>query len=163
MDTLSREKRSWLMSRIKSKDTTPELIVRSLLHRNGFRFRLHVTSLPGKPDIVFSKYRTIIDIRGCFWHFHKNCDKCKIPSTNRNWWKAKLRSNVLRDADHLHAWESEGWKVLVIWACLFKHMTKTNDELILDYLMKSFKKIIQGQHEYLEISWNDFCNSKEFT
>ena len=160
MDPLSREKRSWLMSRIKSKDTIPELLIRSFLHRSGFRFRLHVASLPGKPDIVFPKYKTIIDIRGCFWHFHENCDKSKIPSTNSNWWENKLRDNVLRDAEHIDAWEREGWKILVIWSCLFKHMTKTNKIAILDYLAASFNGIIHGQHKYLEISWADFCNGR---
>ena len=163
MDTLTKEKRSWNMSRIKSKDTKPEMQVRSALHRAGYRFRLHVKDLPGKPDIVLPRYQTIIDVRGCFWHFHKNCGMSKIPSTNKNWWKEKLKNNVLRDTEHLHVWESEGWKVLVIWTCLFKHMTKTNNELILNYLFESFNMIIREQHKYLEISWNDFCNSKEFT
>ena len=99
-------------------------MVRSFLHRNGFRFRLHVTSLPGKPDIVLSKYRTIVVIRGCFWRFHIICDKRKLPSTNKTGGRKKLRSNVLRDKKHLQAWAYEGWKVLVIWSCLLRHMTK---------------------------------------
>ena len=160
MDSLSHEKRSWLMSRIKSTDTIPEVIVRSFLHQNGFRFRLHVKNLPGKPDIVFPKYKTIVDIRGCFWHSHKNCDKSRIPSTNSNWWENKLRDNILRDAKHVDDWESEGWKILVVWSCLFKHIKKNNKAEILDYLMRSFNAIIHGQHQYLEISWNDFCDRR---
>ena len=157
MDSLTKEKRSWIMSRVRSQDTKPEMIVRSFLHRNGFRFRLHVKNLPGHPDIVLAKYRTIVDIRGCFWHFHQRCDKSKIPSTNEDWWKNKLRNNALRDEEYILAWENEGWKVLVIWSCLFRHMTKTNSKMILEYLMSSFNKIILGENQYLEISWNDFC------
>ena len=120
MDRLTPEKRSWNMSRIKSKDTTPERIVRSFLHRNGFRFRLHVTDLPGKPDIVLPKYKTVIEVRGCFWHQHQGCKEGKIPKTRYDWWKAKLNTNTERDQKNIQALATMGWKVLIIWQCFLK-------------------------------------------
>ena len=90
MDNISPEHRSWNMSRIKSKDTIPERIVRSYLHRNGFRFRLHVKELPGKPDIVLPKYKTVIEVRGCFWHRHKGCKYAYMPKTRIEFWQKSL-------------------------------------------------------------------------
>ena len=121
MDRLTPEKRSWNMSRIKSKDTTPERIVRSFLHRNGFRFRLHVKDLPGKPDIVLPKYKTVIEVRGCFWHQHQGCKEGKIPETRYEWWKAKLNTNTERDRKNIQALAAMDWKVLIIWQCFLKH------------------------------------------
>lgn len=108
------------MSRIKSKDTTPERIVRSFLHRNGFRFRLHVKDLPGKPDIVLPKYKTVIEVRGCFWHQHQGCKEGKIPENRYEWWKAKLNTNIERDQKNIQALATMGWKVLIIWQCFLK-------------------------------------------
>ena len=138
MDHLTPEKRSWNMSRIKSKDTTPERIVRSFLHRNGFRFRLHVKDLPGKPDIVLPKYKLIIDIRGCFWHAHSGCKYAKIPTTNSEWWENKLKQNQKRDKQNIKTLLNENWKVLIIWDCLFKK-TKSREvkflgQDIVDYI-----------------------------
>jgi DNA mismatch endonuclease vsr len=117
MDHLSPEQRSWNMSRIKSKDTTPERIVRSFLHRNGFRFRLHVKDLPGKPDIVLSKYKTVIEVRGCFWHRHKGCKIAANPSTNADFWQKKFAENVARDQRSEQALKDLGWQVIIIWEC----------------------------------------------
>ena len=161
MDRLTPEKRSWNMSRIKSKDTTPERFVRSFLHRNGFRFRLHVKDLPGKPDIVLPKYKLIIDIRGCFWHCHRNCDQYRLPSANQEWWKNKLDENVLRDTKNCNDWSAKGWNVLVIWSCLFKHMNKQNGDIILNYVATYLKEIICKKQVCLELSWNDFCIRKD--
>ncbi len=117
MDHLNKEKRSWNMSRIRSKDTAPELAVRSLLHRNGFRFRLHVKDLPGKPDIVLPKYKTVIEVRGCFWHRHPGCKIATTPSTNTEFWQKKFAQNVARDKENEEKLKQLGWNVIIIWSC----------------------------------------------
>lgn len=117
MDKLTKEQRTQNMSRIRSTDTAPELIVRSWLHRNGFRFRLHVKDLPGHPDIVLRKYRTIIEVRGCFWHHHKGCSEATTPKSNVKFWEEKLKRNVLRDRQHEKEWAKLGWNLIVIWTC----------------------------------------------
>ena len=125
MDKLSKEKRSWNMSRIKSKNTAPEMFVRSLLHRNGFRFRLHVKDLPGKPDIVLPKYKTVIEVRGCFWHQHKNCRYAKIPQVRHDWWRKKLCNNARRDEENQSLLVNTGWHILIIWECFLDTHTHT--------------------------------------
>ena len=117
MDHLTPEKRSWNMSRIKSKDTAPERIVRSFLHRNGFRFRLHVKDLPGKPDIVLPKYKTVIEIRGCYWHRHEGCKDATTPSTNIEFWQNKFAATVVRDKQTEQELKALGWNVIVLWEC----------------------------------------------
>jgi DNA mismatch endonuclease Vsr len=111
--------RSALMSRIGPRNTKPELAVRGLLHRLGYRFRLHRRGLPGTPDIVFPSRRKLIDVRGCFWHQHPdpNCANSVLPRTRRDWWRQKLECNVARDARNLHALAALGWEVLVVWEC----------------------------------------------
>ena len=117
MDRLTPEKRSWNMSHIKSKDTTPERIVRSFLHRNGFRFRLHVKDLPGKPDIVLPKYKTVVEVRGCYWHRHEGCKDATIPSTNTDFWQKKFAENVVRDKRTEQELNALGWNVIILWEC----------------------------------------------
>jgi len=117
VDKLTPEQRSWNMSRIRSKDTKPELIVRSLLHRMGFRFRVNRKDLPGTPDIVLPKYRTVIFVHGCFWHRHKGCKKATTPSSNIAIWQDKFAENVGRDRRNQRSLRKEGWKVIVLWAC----------------------------------------------
>lgn len=129
MDKISPEKRSWLMSRIKGKDTSPEIRVRSLLHRLGFRFRIQRRDLPGKPDIVLPKYRTIIFVHGCFWHQHQGCKHSHIPQSNVSYWESKLSRNVLRDIKNKQALEQLGWKVVVIWECETKNIEKLAEEI----------------------------------
>ncbi len=119
MDTLTNEQRSQTMRCVKSEDTSPEKRVRSFLFKRGFRFRLHVKSLPGKPDIVLPKYKTIVDIRGCFWHQHLSptCPRNKTPATHKQYWSEKFQKNVARDAQNERAWTELGWRVLVLWEC----------------------------------------------
>ena len=117
VDSLTKERRSWNMGRVHSKDTKPELIVRSILHRSGYRFRLHNEALPGKPDIVLAKYRTVIFVHGCFWHRHKNCPDATIPKTNTAFWEHKLNRNVERDKRTQITLQQLGWKILVVWEC----------------------------------------------
>lgn len=117
MDRLGHQHRSWNMSRIRGRDTNPERAVRSLLHRLGFRFRLHERSLPGTPDIVLSRYRTAVFVHGCFWHRHNNCRFAYTPKSRRAFWTAKFRNNQQRDARNRKALNDAGWHVLVVWEC----------------------------------------------
>jgi DNA mismatch endonuclease (patch repair protein) len=117
MDIWPQDKRSEVMSKIRSKDTKPEIFLRSNLHNLGYRFRIHRKDLPGKPDIILPRYNTIIYVHGCFWHYHKDCKEGKIPETNSNFWKEKLYKNVERDKHNQLACEKLGWKVFVAWEC----------------------------------------------
>jgi DNA mismatch endonuclease (patch repair protein) len=105
------------MSKVKSKNTKPELQVRSWLHKRGFRFRLHRKDLPGIPDIILPKYKTAIFVHGCFWHQHPGCKKATIPRTNHKFWKQKLERNVERDNEHDDQLKRQGWKVITVWEC----------------------------------------------
>ena len=116
-DILTKEKRSWNMSRIRGKDTKPELAVRSFLHKKGFRYRLHDKKLPGKPDIVFPKYRTIIFVHGCFWHRHKGCKYTYNPKSRKAFWNKKFKDNVNRFKQVQKELENLAWKVVVVWEC----------------------------------------------
>ena len=117
MDTISKDRRRWNMQRIRSKNTSPELTVRSFLHRNGFRFKLHVKDLPGTPDIVLPKYKTIIEVRGCFWHRHPGCKYAYSPKTRVNFWKKKFQENVQRDRRNDLLLSNAGFRVLTVWEC----------------------------------------------
>lgn len=119
-DTISVEHRSWVMSQIHSENTKPEMLVRSFLHRNGFRFRLHVKKLPGRPDIVLAKYKTVVEVRGCFWHHHENCKSGVFPKSHSDFWIEKFRKNTERDARNENALKELGWNVIVVWECELK-------------------------------------------
>ena len=118
-DNHTPEVRSYIMSQIRSKDTKPELIVRSYLHCSGFRFRLHRKDLPGRPDIVLPRYRVLIMVHGCFWHAHQDpkCNVFKWPTSRQDWWRTKLTRNRERDESRQHELQELGWKVIVIWEC----------------------------------------------
>lgn len=120
------------MSKIKSKDTKPEMLVRRFLFSHGFRFRLHRKDLPGNPDIVLPKYKTVIFINGCFWHGHKDCKFATIPETNRDFWLTKISGNIIRDNESVERLKQSGWKVIVIWQCELKPKVKdqTLEQLI---------------------------------
>jgi len=117
MDRLSPAKRSWNMGRIKNKNTEPEVIVRRLLHNQGFRFRLHTKNLPGSPDIVLPKYKTVIFVHGCFWHRHSHCADATTPKTRTDFWESKFLENINRDKKNHAALLATGWKVLIVWSC----------------------------------------------
>jgi len=117
MDIFSRKKRSKIMSAIRAKDTEPEILVRKMLYGQGYRFRLHRSDLPGKPDIVLPKYRTVVFVHGCFWHRHKGCSNARIPSTNRKYWLPKLQRNVRRFAQQHAKLRALKWNVVVVWEC----------------------------------------------
>jgi DNA mismatch endonuclease (patch repair protein) len=119
-DKHSTEKRSYNMSRIKGKNTKPELLVRKFLFAHGFRFRLHSKNLPGKPDIVLTKYKTVILIHGCFWHRHEGCKYAALPKTNTEFWIPKLQYNRQNDIRVNEALKHEKWNIIEIWTCELK-------------------------------------------
>lgn len=124
------------MSRIKGRNTGPELRLRSLLHRAGFRFRLHAKDLPGKPDIVLPKYRTAIFVHGCFWHRHEGCRNATTPSTRTEFWQDKFNGNVDRDRRNTAALETAGWTVITVWECDLK----ADAERIVDHLSTELRE-----------------------
>ena len=120
MDTFTPEERSRIMRKIRSKDTRPEKIVRSLVHRLGYRFRLHRNDLPGKPDLTFPSKKKVIFVHGCFWHGHDCPRGSRIPKSNRDYWIEKIDKNKKRDTQHLKDLEELGWDALIIWECHLK-------------------------------------------
>lgn len=116
-DVFTKEKRSWIMSRVKGRDTKPEILVRSMVHRMGFRFRVHRRDLPGNPDIVLPRHGKVIFVHGCFWHGHKRCPRSKRPATNKSFWNKKLDANIERDKHIRNELRRMGWKLLVVWQC----------------------------------------------
>ena len=118
------ETRSFNMSRIRGKNTKPEMLVRKFLFANGFRYRLNVKTLPGKPDIVLPKYKTVIFVNGCFWHGHKGCRYFVLPKTRTEWWLQKIKGTWLRDKEAEIKLQVLGWKVIVIWECELKNIKK---------------------------------------
>lgn len=129
MDTISTERRSANMARIQSRNTSPELLVRSLVHKMGFRFRLHVPELPGKPDLVFPRLRRIIEIRGCFWHQHTGCIDSHIPKTKIDYWGPKLERNHERDKTNRRKLRKLGWRLCVVWECEVKNRKELSERL----------------------------------
>lgn len=119
-DVHDKRTRSYNMSRIKAKDTGPEMLVRKFLHANGFRYSLHNKNLPGKPDIVLNKYKTVIFVHGCFWHGHKNCKYFKIPTTRIKWWTDKINRNKANDEKAAKTLKKYNWKVISLWECRLK-------------------------------------------
>jgi DNA mismatch endonuclease (patch repair protein) len=113
----------------KGKDTTPELLVRRLVHALGYRYRLHVKSLPGTPDLVFPARRKIITVRGCFWHMHVRCGRCRIPTARRKYWLAKLTRNKLRDRKNRRRLHRQGWQVLTLWECQLQNTARLTQTL----------------------------------
>jgi DNA mismatch endonuclease (patch repair protein) len=128
-DVFTSEKRSEIMRRVHGKDTSPEKAVRSLLHRIGYRFRLHRADLPGRPDIVFPSRRKVIFIHGCFWHGHDCPRGSRTPKTNPEYWKDKIKQNFERDHRHCEDLKVKGWCVLVIWECELKNLQELEKKL----------------------------------
>ncbi len=126
-DVFSPEQRSEIMAKVRSQDTKPEVLVRSLIHRMGFRFRLHNKHLPGNPDIVLPRHKKIVFVHGCFWHQHEGCPHAARPASNIAYWNKKLDGNVRRDRANLEKLAALGWRVLVIWEC----ETRNREQLIL--------------------------------
>lgn len=135
-DVLTPQQRSFNMSRIRSRDTRPEMIVRSVVHGLGFRYRLHKKDLPGKPDLVLVRHRKIIDVHGCFFHMH-NCPYGRVvPATNAEFWRTKRESNLNRDRRNVKLLKKAGWRVLIVWECQTRH-PETLEKALSDFLMPS--------------------------
>ena len=117
---MTREQRSKCMRAIKGRDTLSEVIVRKWLYANGYRFRCQYKKVPGRPDIAIPKLKTLIEIRGCFWHRHEGCPDATMPKTNKAFWRNKFKANVARDAEHERVWSEMGWNLIVIWTCGLK-------------------------------------------
>ena len=130
-DIVDPETRSRMMAAIQGKNTRPERVVRSALHRAGFRFRLHDRRLPGAPDLVLPKYRTVIFVHGCFWHRHTGCHYATTPASRKTFWDEKFASNVARDQRHQQELLTLKWQVLIVWECGIRHQT----EAVLDNLI----------------------------
>lgn len=120
MDNKTVEERSQNMAKIRSTNTRPEIIVRKELHRLGFRFRLHSKDLPGKPDLVFPKYKAVVFVNGCFWHGHEGCSRFVMPKSNQDYWVDKIKKNMKRDAENRRKLNSAGWRTLIVWECSLK-------------------------------------------
>ena len=131
-DVLSPRQRSFNMSRIRNRDTRPEKQVRTIVHRLGYRYRLHQKNLPGRPDIVLTRYHKIIDVRGCFFHMHKCKYGIVVPATNAEFWHSKRLSNVERDSRNSKVLKKTGWRVLIVWEC------QTRDKTKLEGLLRKF-------------------------
>jgi DNA mismatch endonuclease (patch repair protein) len=129
VDTLTSERRSDNMRRIKATDTSPELKVRRLVHAMGFRYRLHVPTLPGKPDLVFPRLKKIIEVRGCFWHQHGQCVDSHVPLSRRSYWGPKLARNKQRDRENQRRLRKLGWDLLVLWECVLNNDTDVKDRI----------------------------------
>lgn len=132
-DVFTRAKRSWIMSRVRGKDTLPELTVRSLAHSLGYRFRLHRSDLPGKPDLAFLSRRKVIFVHGCFWHGHSCARGNRVPKSNRSYWRDKIGRNIERDKKNRCSLRRLGWGYLVIWECQIKNFDRLAP-LLTDFL-----------------------------
>ena len=133
------------MSHVSGKNTKPELIVRSLLHRMGYRFRIHKKGLPGKPDITMPRHKKVIFVNGCFWHGHENCPRSKRPKTNQDFWDTKLDGNIARDIINFEKLKSLGWDVLVVWTCEVKNSAVLKQNLV--NFLEGDKKIYDATHK----------------
>lgn len=131
VDVVDGKTRSRMMAGIRGKNTLPETHIRSLLHRQGFRFRIHVDSLPGNPDIVLKRYRAAIFVHGCFWHHH-DCHLFKWPSTRKEFWRKKIEGNRSRDMENIKSLRADGWRVLTIWECALKGRSRLEEAELLE-------------------------------
>ncbi|MGZ8910679.1 MAG: very short patch repair endonuclease [Methylococcaceae bacterium] len=135
VDKVTPEKRSWMMARIRSQNTAPEIKLRKLIFSMGFRYRLHYKGLPGRPDIIFPGKKKVIFMHGCFWHGHPNCRASKLPQTRKDFWESKIHTNKERDKRNIMELEKLNWKVLVVWQCELKNLSNIQEiiRLFLSY------------------------------
>ncbi|MBJ9920124.1 DNA mismatch endonuclease Vsr [Burkholderia cenocepacia] len=130
VDSVSKEKRSHVMSLVKGKNTRPEITVRRIVYNEGFRYRLHGVKLPGKPDLVFAGKWKVIFVHGCFWHRHENCPLACIPKSNHEFWRMKLEKNKARDIENMEKLVNAGWHALVVWECELKDIARVREKII---------------------------------
>jgi DNA mismatch endonuclease, patch repair protein len=145
-DILSARERSRRMALVRQRNTGPELWVRQILHRNGFRFRINQTRLPGSPDIVLSRWRTVVFVHGCFWHMH-NCSLFKLPATRRGWWQQKLEANIRRDKRAIEELKTKNWRIVVVWQCAIKG----RDCLTPERFDQLLSRAIRGKPQLVEL------------
>lgn len=150
MDIKSPEKRSSNMKAIKSKNTKPEIYLRHLLFGKGYRYRLHVKSLPGTPDLYFKKFNTALFVNGCFWHRHQDCKLAYFPKSNQEFWQKKFTDNLERDARQKHDLEQKGIRILIVWECTIQSMMKNSEvsEIVLKKICEFFDN---QQLQYMEL------------
>lgn len=146
VDVVDAATRSRMMSGIKGKNTRPEVSIRKALHARGFRYRIHANNLPGKPDLVLPKYKAVVFVHGCFWHGH-TCRYFKIPQTRPDFWLDKIKKNQTRDRSQEAALLSDGWRVLIVWECAIRSMSRKKSPLLIDQISNW---LING-NEYLQI------------
>jgi DNA mismatch endonuclease (patch repair protein) len=149
-DVLTPQQRSLNMSRIRGRDTKPELLLRRGLHRRGFRYRLHRRDLPGCPDLVLPRYRAAVFVHGCFWHDHR-CGLSKLPETRKEFWHRKIEANAARDTKAAVALQGRGWRVLVIWECALRGTRRQETSCVLDQAAEFLQS---GAGDVLEIAGN---------
>lgn len=145
-DVVSSEVRSKMMSGIRGKNTKPELLIRKGLHKKGFRYTLHRSDLPGKPDLTLAKYNAVVFVHGCFWHKH-NCHLFKKPSTRVEFWESKLEKNVIIDSKAVEALTRAGWRIAIVWECALKGKHKRD----IDYVIDKCNAWLLSKKKYLEI------------
>lgn len=138
-DIFDKKKRSAIMAAVKSAETKPEILIRKELFAKGFRFRKNVASMPGKPDIILPKYKTVIFINGCFWHGHKNCKAAILPKSRIDYWSKKINSNIARDKKNIRLLRKLGWRIIIVWEC------KINNEV---QLLRTINKITKFLNNY---------------
>lgn len=148
-DTVDSSTRSRIMAAIKGRNTKPELLIRSLLHKNGFRFRLHVKDLPGKPDIVLPRYRSVIFVHGCFWHGHQNCQFFRLPATHTEFWQAKILRNQSNDSKVVKLLLASNWRVCIVWECSIMGAKKDPQKVV-----STIADWLSGSQPFLEIAGN---------
>lgn len=154
MDVFTPEKRSNVMKRIKNHDSNPEVFVRRLLFSQGFRYRLHIRSLPGCPDIVLAKFKTVVFVNGCFWHHHEDCPRASMPSSRTEYWTKKLVRNVERDKRVQSELVEQGWRVLVVWECACrKRYAEELTQLLVNFLLS-------GDPPFAEIGRNTLNDNR---
>jgi DNA mismatch endonuclease (patch repair protein) len=146
MDVLTPQQRSYNMSRIRGRNTSPELVLRKALFNRGLRYRLHRKDLPGTPDLVFPRFRTAIFVHGCFWHGHK-CHLFKVPGTRTEFWMKKISGNIKRDSDAIAALQNRGWRILVIWECALKGKRR----LIFERVLTTTESFLMGNRRLLQL------------
>ncbi|HFD86045.1 MAG TPA: DNA mismatch endonuclease Vsr [Gammaproteobacteria bacterium] len=150
VDIVSKEVRSRMMSGIKGKNTKPELLIRKALHQQGFRYKLHDKSLPGKPDLVFPRYRAVIMVNGCFWHGHR-CHLFKWPKTRPEFWRKKIERNIQKDSENLDGLQVLEWRVLTIWECTMKG----RERIPMDEIVSQTADWLASDKTSMEITGND--------
>lgn len=143
------------MSMIKSKDTKPELIIRKYIHGNGFRFRLYKKDMPGRPDIVMAKLKTVIFVNGCFWHGHSSCNRFKLPKTRTEWWNDKIQKNIARDQKNSIELKNNGWNIIVIWECELASKQKIDTLKNLLEKLNSIEQIIKAERSNICLKTNE--------